>query len=88
MPIAPEIPADVMAAAREVRDEWFRNPSRITFETAIAGAILAERLRCVEAVTGTRIVDARDDMFGADPSEIASVVATDRALAAIQGPTT
>ena len=88
MTAASEIPADVMAAARAAVREWFRNPSRITFETAIAGAILAERLRCVEAVTGTRIVDVSDDMFGADPSEIASVVATDRALAAIQGPTT
>lgn len=51
MTAAPEIPADVMAAAGEVRDEWFRNPSRITFETAIARAILAERQRAADYVS-------------------------------------
>jgi hypothetical protein len=70
------VPEDVMAAAREARDEWLRNPSRITFESAIARAILAERRRCAALLKDTHcdivpylMSDEAVDAFFGLPSE-------------------
>lgn len=79
MTAAPEIPADVMAAAREVLEGW-SNPGSapVPLEVAIARAILAERQRCVEA--------ACDVILSADSSVAPYVVAgASMVLAKIQG---
>lgn len=89
MTSAPEIPADVMAAAREAIANW-SNPGDVPYplEDAVARAILAERLRSVEAVNAERIFSDNCLPLDADPTDISYDLAICHALSAIQGPTT
>lgn len=85
MTAAPEIPADVTAAAREARDFWLANPRTMNFEEAFAHAILAERQRCVEAVRAELVVDEGESYVGLDGFDVDYDRGVYAALAAIQG---
>lgn len=85
---APEIPADVMAAAQKSALSWFATSEdgiyREPLTYFIAQAILAERQRCVEAVSAQRAVWPHPEHLAARSHDLA----INRALAAIQGPAT
>lgn len=85
MATAPEIPADVMAAARVAIRNW-SNPGDRTYplEDAVARAILAERRRCMDAVNAEHIMDADENLSDADPTDIAYDTAIDHAIDAIK----
>lgn len=71
MTAAPEIPADVMAAAHRI---WFVSDSREPVQT-IARAILAERRRCMEAVNHHR--PATQDMLSTSICDALDCIAHD-----------
>lgn len=54
MTAAPEIPADVMAAARRVVGRWNASPRTTNITESIAKAILEERDRSTEAIRKVR----------------------------------
>lgn len=99
MTAAAEIPADVMAAAREVvpgipNDIWTAASTVATSllgfgvnrsALLIARAILAERRRCVEAVKAEIIVEEGESYVGLDGFDVDYDRGVYAALRAIQG---
>lgn len=87
MTAAPEIPADVMAAAREVAGRWNASPRNTNITESIAKAIHGERIRSTEAIRKVRDGYAQQARF-ADADCAVHFREFVRRIDAIQGPTT